>query len=133
MPKSRTTTIRQTVTLPATPRAVFDAWMSSKQHAAFTGEAARISRKVGGRFAVYGGYATGKNMELELGKCIVQTWRAGDWPKGAESKLTVTLTKVKGGTRLTFVQTGLPSGQRRSIAAGWREWYWEPLRRFFAE
>lgn len=131
MPKPRTSTIRQIVTLPATPRAVFDAWMSSTKHAAFTGDAARISRTVGGRFSTYGGYATGQNLELEPGKRIVQLWRASDWPEGVGSKLTVRLVRVRGGTRLTFVQTGVPPDQRGSIAAGWKEWYWEPLEKFF--
>jgi uncharacterized protein YndB with AHSA1/START domain len=128
----RAATIRQTVTLPAAPRAVYRAWMSSKQHAAFTGDAARISRTVGGPFSTYGGYAAGRNLALEPGRRIVQSWRASDWPEGVESKLTVRLAKVRGGTRLTFVQTGVPPDQRGSIAAGWKEWYWDPLRKYFS-
>ena len=42
-----TKTLRQTALFPVPPVAVYTALMSSKQHAAFTGEPASMSRKVG--------------------------------------------------------------------------------------
>jgi activator of HSP90 ATPase len=75
----KTKSIRQIVLFRVPPREVYEALIHSKKHAAFTGSGARISRKVGGRFSVFDGYATGKNVELVEGKKIVQTWRAGDW------------------------------------------------------
>ena len=70
-----TKTLRQTVTFRASPHAVFEALMDAKKHAAFTGGAARISRKVGGAFSVFDNYATGKNVELVKDKRIVQEGR----------------------------------------------------------
>ena len=76
-------TIRQSVTFNATPHDVYEALMDSTKHAEFTGDEAAISRVVGGPVMAYGGYITGKNLELAPDEKIVQTWRASDWPAGA--------------------------------------------------
>lgn len=57
--------IRQTAHFDAPPHAVFEALMDGERHAAFTGDAARIVRKIGGTFSTFGGYATGKTLKLE--------------------------------------------------------------------
>src|SRR5574341_2038648 len=122
------TTIRQSVTLRASPKAVYDALMDSRQHSRFTGSKAAISRRVGGKFTAYDGYASGKNLELVPGKKIVQTWRASEWPKGRVSKVTFSLRKTKTGTKLVFTQTGIPSNQGASLKRGWIEFYWTPMK-----
>ena len=125
-------TIRQTVTIPAPPLAVYRALMDSRTHARFTGSPARISPRVGGRFTTYDGYAEGHHLELIPGRRIVQTWRASDWPAGQYSTVTFMLTRLGKGTRLTFVQTDVPHDDAVAIGQGWREFYWTPLRRMFA-
>ena len=123
-------TIHQTTVLPATPQEVFDTFMTSAGHSAFTGEPAEISPEVGAEFSVYNEYATGKNLELIPGKKIVQTWRAGDWPEDAISTLTILLSPTDSGkTQLDFTQTDVPDAEQASIETGWQEWYWEPLER----
>ncbi len=102
--------------------------MDSRRHARFTGAPARISRRVGGAFGVYGDGLTGRNLELVPGRKIVQSWRSSDWPEGVMSKATFRLTPVAGGTRLTFTHSGVPARHRASIARGWRTYYWEPMR-----
>jgi activator of HSP90 ATPase len=123
-----TKTIRQSVTIKASPHNVYEALMDSKQHAEFTGGRAAISRKVGGKFTAFDGYARGVNLELVPDKKIVQTWRAEDWPEGHYSKATFTFTKVEGGTKLKFTQTRVPEDQYASISRGWRDYYWAPMK-----
>jgi activator of HSP90 ATPase len=120
--------IRQAVTIKASPHDVYEALMDSKQHAEFTGGRAAISRKVGGKFTAFDGYARGVNLELVPDKKIVQTWRAEDWPEGHYSKATFTFTKVESGTKLKFTQTGVPEDQYASISQGWRDYYWAPMK-----
>jgi activator of HSP90 ATPase len=129
----KTKTLKQTATIPATPKQVYAALMDSKQHAAFTGEKAEISRVVGGKFSAWGGYCYGKNLELTENKKIVQSWRASDWPKDALSQITYSLAKSPQGTKLTFVQTGLPADQYEDIKKGWTDFYWEPLKKYFTK
>ncbi len=123
-----TKTIRQSVTLKASPHDVYEALMDSRKHSQFTGGKASISRKVGGKFMAFDGYSEGVNVELVPDNKIVQTWRASDWPEGHYSKVTFLLKEVKGGTRLTFTQTGVPEEQHEDIAQGWRDYYWAPMK-----
>jgi len=123
-----TKTIRQSVTIKASPHDVYEALMDSKKHAKFTGGKATISREVGGKFTAFDGYSEGVNMELSPDKTIMQSWRAEDWPEGHYSKATFAFTKVESGTKLTFTQTGVPEDQYDAISRGWREYYWAPMK-----
>ena len=123
-----TKTIRQSVTFRASPHDVYEALMDSRKHAQFTGGKASISRKVGGKFSAFDGYAEGTNLELVPDEKIVQSWRASDWPEGHYSRASFSLKEVEGGTRLTFTQTGVPEEQSEDVSQGWRDYYWEPMK-----
>lgn len=129
-----TTTISQTVSLPATPIQVYQALLSSKNHSAFTGDEARMSARVGGTFSAFSGYITGKNLALHPGKTIIQEWRAEEehWPADHFSVATFELKAARSGTTLMFSQTGVPIEHAKSIANGWKAYYWEPLKKFFS-
>jgi uncharacterized protein YndB with AHSA1/START domain len=129
----KTLTIRQTVVLPAPPKAVYEALMTTKGHEAFTDSPARISPKVGGTFRAWDGYIQGTNLKLVPGKTIVQAWRASEegWPVDYFSKVTYRLTAVRNGTRVTFTQADVPAEHAGQLATGWKEFYWEPLKRYF--
>ena len=124
MPK----TIRQSVTIKASPRAVYDALMDSRRHTAFTGGPARIARRPGGTFTVYGGYISGFNLDLVPGKKIVQLWRSKGWPEHHYSTVTYALAPVKDGTRLRFTQEGVPDDDYEDKRQGWITHYWQPLK-----
>ena len=61
--------------LPATPQAIYDAWMSSDGHSAMTGAPATIDPQLGGAFEAWDGYIAGRTLLLESGRRIVQSWR----------------------------------------------------------
>lgn len=126
----KTSTIRQKVTFRATPHEVYETLMDSRKHSKLTGGKCSISRKVGGRFNVFDGYATGKNVELVPDEKIVQLWRAQEdcWPPDHHSKVTFTLKPVKEGTQLSFVQTGIPADCGDMFVSGWKENYWVPMK-----
>ncbi len=126
----KTRTIRQQVTLKASPHAVYEALLDSAQHSAFTGAPAVISREVGGAFTVFDGYASGTNLELVPDSRIVQAWRADEegWPAEHYSRATFALRAVPGGTRLTFTQSGVPAQHYDSIRQGWIDYYWTPMK-----
>ena len=123
-----TKTVRQTITFKAPPHDVYEALMDSRKHSKFTGDKASISRKVGGKFSAFDGYSEGTNLELEPDNKIVQTWRASDWPEGHYSKVAFTFKEIPNGTRLSFVQTGIPEKQFNYISQGWRDYYWAPMK-----
>ncbi|HSW58186.1 MAG TPA: SRPBCC domain-containing protein [Dehalococcoidales bacterium] len=102
--------------------------MDSHKHAQLTGSDCRISRRVGGRFSLYGGDISGENLELIPDHKIVQSWRYADWPEGVFSKAAFVLEKTETGTRLTFTQSGVPDDKYADIKQGWKDYYWSPLR-----
>ncbi len=119
---------------PGTPHQVYELWMDSKRHAAFTNGEARISRKIGGSFSTFDGWASGKNIELIPDKKIVQTWRGDDWPDDHVSAITIRLLPAKGGkTKLLFVQTDVPAGVAKDVAKGWRDFYWGPMKELLTQ
>ncbi|MGO9802817.1 MAG: SRPBCC domain-containing protein [Steroidobacteraceae bacterium] len=93
---------------------------------------AEISSEAGGAFALYGGYITGRQVELVPNVRIVQAWRAGSWPPGAYSIVRFELVEQGPGSKIVFDHTGFPQGEAESLASGWRVHYWEPLAKVLA-
>lgn len=134
MPTSHPTgTIRHTVLIPlTTPEAVYRAFLSSKEHAQFTGSEAKCSARVGGRLTAWGKYISGKNIELVKDKRIVQEWKTSEWPEGCEpSILKISLKKKGEGTQVSMIQSRVPASQVDQYDKGWYESYWEPLKQYF--
>lgn len=91
-----------------------------------------ISRVAGGQFSLFGGYITGRNIELVPNKRIVQAWRPGSWSPGIYSIAKFELSAEGSGTRIIFDHTGFPPGTGEHLAEGWHENYWNPLALFLA-
>ena len=130
----KTSAFKQQLALNARPEDVYDVLMSSKKHSKLTGSAARISTKVGGTISVFDGYASGKNVELEPGKRIVQTWRAVEdaWPEGHDSIIIFDLSPLgKNRTKLLFEHRDVPAELAANFKQGWIDFYWTPLKTMF--
>ena len=93
---------------------------------------AEISREVGGTFSLFGGYITGRHVELVPNERIVQAWRTGGWPPGVYSIAKFELVEQGSGTKIVFDHTGFPKGEAESLASGWKAHYWEPLQKLLA-
>jgi activator of HSP90 ATPase len=87
----------------------------------------QITDQPGAAFSLFGGYITGRNVELEPDKRIVQAWRAGSWPPHIYSIASFELIDHPGGCRLVFDHRGFPSEAADSLAKGWQAHYWAPL------
>ncbi len=120
--------------VPAAPALIYEAWMDAKKHAAFTGAAAAVDPRPGGRFSAWDGYIEGTTLELEPGKRIVQAWRTTEFPPGSpDSRVLVLLEPAEGGTRITITHTEIPEGQGASYESGWKDYYFQPLLKYFSE
>ncbi len=130
----KTKTIRQTEFIRAKPVEIYDALLNQEKHSAFTGAKATCERFVGGKFTAWDGYISGKNLKLENGRRIVQEWRTTEWPKGySPSILEVVLKPKREGTEVHLVQTNVPAAQAANYRQGWVDYYWIPLKKFFAK
>ena len=125
-------TIRQRVTIPAPPAKVYEALMNAKKHAAFTAAEATGVARVGARFTAWDGYISGKHLQLDKGRRIVQEWTTTQWPRGAiASRLEIRLEPSGKGTALTMIHSGVPASRAASLRDGWRHYYWQPLKAWF--
>jgi activator of HSP90 ATPase len=123
--------------LPATPQAVYDAWLESAAHGAMTGGAAK--RRSQDRQARrpplqrLGGCITGKTLELIPGKRIVQSWRTSQFAaKDPDSTITIELTPTKTGMQLTLIHSGVPDGQTNYESGSSQDYYFAPMKAYFA-
>jgi activator of HSP90 ATPase len=120
-------------TLPASPEAVYEAWMSSEGHAAMTGAEARVDPLPGGEYEAWDGYIWGNTIALEPSRRIVQTWRTSEFEESdADSEVEVLLEAIDGGTRLTLRHRNVPDGQLGYEKGGWQDNYFEPMREYFS-
>jgi len=94
---------------------------------------ARISAEPGGAFALFGGYITGRQIELTPSARIIQAWRSAAWAPHIYSIVRFEIAEHPGGARLTFDHTGFPTDDAQSLAKGWQENYWAPLAKVLAQ
>jgi activator of HSP90 ATPase len=93
---------------------------------------ARISREPGGDFALFGGYITGRQIELTPATRIVQVWRSAGWKPHLYSIARFEISEHPDGAKLVFDHVGFPSDDAQGLATGWRQHYWAPLAKLLA-
>jgi activator of HSP90 ATPase len=138
--------IHQELLFNASPQRVYGALTSGKSFDAITrlsdGDAllkasgakpTAINAEVGGTFTLFGGYVTGRNLEMLPDERLVQAWRAGSWKPGAFSIATFSFVKEGAKTKLLFDHRGFPDGEGSSLAQGWHTHYWGPLTTFLSQ
>jgi activator of HSP90 ATPase len=117
--------------LHAPARLIYDAWMSSTGHARMTGGSAKITAEVGAEFEAWDGYIRGKNLILEPGRRIVQSWRTTEFSaEEKDSQIEVTFEKAGTGTKVAIHHTGLPA-HGIQYKKGWVDNYFKPMKKYF--
>ncbi len=125
--------IEVSAVIPASAERIYKAWLSSDGHGAITGgSTAKVDGKVGGEFTAWDGYISGKTLEVEKNRRIVQSWRTTDFPPGSHnSRLEVRLEEANGGTKVTLAHTNIPAGQGPEYEQGWKDFYFKPMKKYF--
>lgn len=126
--------IHQIIAFPTTALDLYQCIMDERKHSSFTGSEAIIEDKEGSTFTAYDGYIEGRNVVLERGKKIVQTWKANEeeWPDNHTSEVVFIFTDTPSGGQIEFFQTAIPAAIADNIEKGWTDYYWEPLK-FYLE
>jgi activator of HSP90 ATPase len=114
------------------PERVYAALLSSSQFQEITGAAAEIEPVAGGAFTLFDKHIIGRHLELMPNQRVVQAWREPGWSTGDYSIVRFQLTPRANGTRLVFDHWGFPEPGRAHLVIGWKEHYWEPMRKYFA-
>jgi len=120
------------VNLPVSPEKAYQDWLDSAAHSAFTGSSAEIDPIIGGKFNAWEGYIWGKTIELTPGKRIRQTWRTSEFPDDSPDSVLEVLFEPDGkGTRITLIHTIIPERQADGYEKGWKEFYFEPMKKYY--
>jgi len=134
--------IHQEVVFKATAKRVYDALTDAQQFQKVeqlsdaskamdvNAHPATISREPGGAFSLFGGYITGRQIELVPNQRLVQVWRSASWPPSAYSLAKFELVDQGAATKLVFDHTGFPAGTAEHLASGWYLNYWTPMKKF---
>lgn len=115
-------------TLPATPEEVYLALTNPATIQLWSGEKAEMSTEPGSEFSLWEDSITGKNLEFEKDKKIVQQWY---FDQEEPSIVTIKLHPHKNGTSLEVRHTNIPDEEFEDIVAGWDENYFGSLEEFY--
>jgi len=118
-------------TLPASPEEVYLALTNPNTINLWTGEEAEMSTEPGSEFSLWEGSISGKNLEFEEGKKIVQEWYFGD--QAESSIVTIKLHPHKDGTSVELRHTNIPDSDFEDIVEGWDDAYFGSLSDFYSE
>lgn len=119
--------------IPATPKQIYEAWLSSEGHSQMTGGQAEVQAGIGGAFEAWDGYIRGKTLELKHPHRIVQTWRTSEFPEDSpDSRVEILLEETAEGAKITLVHTNIPAGQAEGYKEGWEDFYFTPMRAYFS-
>lgn len=125
-------TLILSISLPVKPEELYDAWLSSEKHSAFTGSPASISAEKDGNFTAWNGYISGQNIELERPGRIRQSWRTTEFSdKDEDSLLEILFEPERQGTKLTIHHSNIPEGQGDGYKEGWMEYYFNPMKKHY--
>jgi len=117
--------------LPAAPEDVYLALTNPNTINLWTGEEAEMSTEPGSEFSLWEGSISGRNLEFEEGKKIVQQWYFGDQEE--QSIVTIKLHPHKEGTSVELRHTNIPDADFEDITAGWDDAYFGSLQDFYSE
>jgi uncharacterized protein YndB with AHSA1/START domain len=122
---------RKYYNIPATPEEVYMALTNPVTIQLWTGENAEMSIEMGSEFSLWDGSISGRNIEFEAGKKIVQEWYFGDQPE--ESIVTILLHPKGSGTSVELIHTNIPDEDYQDIVEGWNMSYFGALREFYTD
>lgn len=115
--------------IPATPEEIYMAITNPITIELWTGEVAEMSTEPGSEFSMWEGSITGKNLEFELNKKIVQQWYFDG--QSDNSIVTIKLHPDKKGSSVELRHTNIPDDDFEDMVDGWNSTYFGGLIDFF--
>lgn len=117
--------------IPAAASDVYSAITNPLTIQLWTGEEAVMSTEPGSEFSMWEGSISGKNLEFEQDKKIVQEWYFGDQEE--PSIVTIKLHPDNKGTSVELRHTNIPDEDFEDIVDGWKVNYFGALEDFYGE
>ena len=117
----------------AAPERLFDMYVDSRSHSAFTGAPAVIEPRAGAAFTAFGGTLSGSILHIKPKRLIIHTWRSKNWPADAiDSVLVLSFWSQPDGARIELVHVNVSDEDFAGVSQGWEKYYWTPWRAYLA-
>lgn len=125
-------TVSMSVTINAGRDDVFMALTDSDLIKKWSGEEAIVGRTVGGEFAMFNRWVTGRILDFKPPRLVSFSWLVSEWPEGSsESHVTIVLEEQEKGTVVTLTHRGFPNAEEaESHRTGWMEQVFDPLKKY---
>jgi len=124
--------IKISTTLNVSPEQLFNDWLNSEKHTAFTGETSNCSDQEGGVFQHSDSYIWGRNLELNYPNRILQSWRTKVFPESAENSfIEIFFIESSKGCRFKIKHSNIPEGQGEKYEQGWKDYYFKPMKEYY--
>ncbi|MEQ6122417.1 SRPBCC domain-containing protein [Reichenbachiella sp. MALMAid0571] len=115
--------------IPAPPEEVYLALTLASTIRLWTGDEVEMVAEPGTEFSLWDGSITGKNIEFEEGRKVVQQWYFGE--NTEPSIVTIKLHPHKQGTSAELRHTNIPDDDFDDMENGWEHSYFGSLIEFY--
>lgn len=127
MPKN----ILLAATLPAAAAELYDMYLDSAAHSAFTGQPVKIQATAGAPFSAFAGQLSGVMLHAEPKRYIVQRWRSTAWAADVmDSILILTFVPEGENGRIELAHINVDETDFAGVSHGWEKYYWTPWRNY---
>jgi activator of HSP90 ATPase len=127
------TIIQKVLFKKTTGESLYELYMNPKMHSMITDGPVDVSEKVGSSFNAFGGYITGKILQIVKNQLVVQSWRGSDWDaKDSDSAFLLSIEQKGKDAVLYMIHANVPDEKEESLAKGWHDYYWNPWKQYLA-
>lgn len=118
---------------PVPASVMYQSWLDSEIHSDFTGAMAAIEERPDSFFTAWDGYITGRILKLDKDGLIAMSWRTTEFPAEAESStVELQITDLGDSCEINIYHYGIPEGDGDKYREGWKQFYLNPMRAYFA-
>ena len=126
--------IQQSIVLPASAESLFDAYLDSAKHSAFTGFPVVIGGEAGSPFEAFAGQLSGTILAVVRPRLIVQSWRSTKFNASDPDSILILAFSPDAASsaqgRIDLIHFDVPQHDYDDVVAGWSKYYWEPWRAY---
>ena len=120
--------IYKSTVLPASPEKLFEMYLDSASHGAFTGMPAEIN---GSNFKAFNGMLNGEILQSVKPLLIVQTWRSISFKEDdPDSTLIISFSREGENGKIDLVHLDVPEHDFEGVKEGWDKRYFIPWKEY---
>ncbi len=119
---------RYIITIKEAAEIVFSAMTNPVTLELWTGYPAVMEAVENTEFSLWDGDISGRNLSITVNEKLVQEWYFED--QESPSIVTIILIEENSKTRIELTHTNIPDEAYENISAGWKDYYFKPLKKF---